>query len=358
MVSPESSAGQPSVSLLLPNRDNETVLGLVLDRLAENTTYPRVELVAVDDGSTDGSREILRRWRDAGRFASFKLLEREHGGAIEALNAGLEAAEGEVVVQLDADASIETPGWIERMLPLLMLDERVGVVTGKIVMDSGLIHACGVNLVSPEGFHDRPSRITESVGRRTSHQRVDRFHEGTTEEEGRLAEVDSGIGCCLMYRRADALAVGGYDTGFSPVWFDDLDLCLSIRKRGKKVFFTPDVRVIHQFELRARKPVAPIGARHSLVQRAWRVAVRAGSVFSQPTRAAMARRVGLNRLRHHYAYWQEKWGWDMLNPDLDEVRRRHGDSEVCWALDPERKAVGEALIETFQGPRSALRGVR
>ena len=49
----------PRVSLVMPNRDNAPVLDLVLDRLAENTTYPDVELVVVDDGSTDGSLEIL-----------------------------------------------------------------------------------------------------------------------------------------------------------------------------------------------------------------------------------------------------------------------------------------------------------
>src|SRR5436189_3774461 len=109
---------RPSVSLLMPNRDNAPLLDLVLERLADNTQYPDVELIVVDDGSTDGSREILRRWRDSGRFADFSLIEREHGagGVVDALNHGLRAASGEVVVQLDADASIETAGWLEKMV--------------------------------------------------------------------------------------------------------------------------------------------------------------------------------------------------------------------------------------------------
>ena len=94
----------------MPNRDNAPVLDLVLDRLAANTTYPDVELVVVDDGSTDGSLEILRRWRDSGRFPEFRLIEREHGGVVEALNAGLAAATGELVVQLDARRVGGDPG--------------------------------------------------------------------------------------------------------------------------------------------------------------------------------------------------------------------------------------------------------
>jgi len=326
------------------------VLDRVLDRLAEHTTYPSFELVVVDDGSSDDSRAILRRWRDSGRFSSLLLREQEQSGAIAALNSGLEAASGEVVVQLDADASIETSGWLERLLEVLLFDEQVGVVTAKVVLDDGGLHACGVNLVGPEGFHDRPTRITERVGRRAWHQRVDRPAEGTTAEEHRLAEVDSGIGCCMAYRREDARAAGGYDRGFDPVWFDDLDLCTSIRLLGKKVFFCPEVRVLHLVHARGGTLLAPDGLGPRARRSIRRAAARAGSI-SPAARAAAARRLGLNqpppdqreRLRHHYAYWREKWGWDMLNPDMDEVRRRYGDTEVCWAWDPERTAAGERL---------------
>ncbi len=323
----------------------------MLERLAANTTYPKIEVVAIDDGSTDASREILRRWRDSGRFPAFQLLEREHAGAIEALNAGLQRARGEVIVQLDADASVETPGWVERMLALLVVDERVGAVTAKVVLDTGRIHACGVSLIGPEGLHDRPSRITERTGRRLWHTRVDRPREGSRMEEGHIAEVDSGIGCCLMYRRTDALQAGGYDPGFSPVWFDDLDLCIAIRREGKKVFFTPDVRVVHHVRMGHQGQAGAEGIRDRAIRRSRRLASRVGAV-SPATRAAMARRMGLNqpppehvgRLLHHYGYWREKWGWDLLNPDMTELRRRWGATEICWAFDSHRNAAGEELL--------------
>jgi len=87
-----------SCSLLMPNRDNGAMLDRVLERLADNTGAADYELIVVDDGSTDDSRAILRRWRDSGRFPELTVIEREHSGVVDALNAGLAAAGGELVV--------------------------------------------------------------------------------------------------------------------------------------------------------------------------------------------------------------------------------------------------------------------
>src|SRR5688500_12787371 len=84
-----------SVSLLMPVRNRAHLLDRVLGSLAENTTYPQVELVAVDDGSTDGSVDILRRWTGSGRLPAMKLIQSPNRGAIAALNTALQTASGE-----------------------------------------------------------------------------------------------------------------------------------------------------------------------------------------------------------------------------------------------------------------------
>jgi GT2 family glycosyltransferase len=322
----------PLVSLLLPNRNNGPILDHVLERLAENTTYSETEVIVIDDGSSDDSRTILRRWRDAGRFPAFRVIEQDHAGVIEALNNGLREAGGELVVQLDADASVETPGWLERIVPFFLSDPQIGVVTAKVVFEWGEIQTCGVDVIGPEGFHGRGSTITEPVGKRTYHERVERRGDGECPKCDATAEVDGGAGCCMMYRREVALELGGYDSGFAPVWFDDLDLTLRMRTHGLKVFFRPDVRVVHhvgQGRHGARlSGVLPVRARH-------RIAGRLG-LHPLP-------REQRDRLAHHYRYWREKWGFDLLNPDMEALRRRWGGTELCWRFDEGMREAGERI---------------
>ncbi len=321
----------PRVSLLIPNRNNEPALDLVFEKLAEHTTYPDFEVVVVDDGSDDRSREILHRWHDSGRFERFVVHEQPPSGVVVALNKGLELATGEIVVQLDADATVETPGWLGRMVDFFCSDDEIGVVSPRIVFDTGFVHAYGVNIVVPEGLHDRGTQITEGVGRRTLHQNVKRFKEAQVPYGSDPVQVDTGIGCCMMYRKADALAVGGYDMGFQPVWFDDLDLALSIRhKLSKRNYFLPTAHVIHHVTLRHTREAPPTPRE--------RVEARIGQIMPARVKARVIARTGvgggrpehMERLRRHYAYWREKWGWDLLNPDMAEVRRRYAGSQLLW----------------------------
>ncbi len=75
-------------------------------------THPRVEVIVVDDGSTDSSRERLMAWRD-----QVRLILKPNGGQISSYNTGYEAAQGEFIVFLDADDLLDTD-MVERALVL------------------------------------------------------------------------------------------------------------------------------------------------------------------------------------------------------------------------------------------------
>ena len=141
----------------------------------------------------------------------------------------------------------------------------------------------------------------------------------------------------------------------APVWFDDLDLTISIRRLGYKVFFMPDVRVIHQARACAAASGSPRGSGSSATLRLAR--------FLLPPRGRLRVVQALNldrpptehgeRLAHHYAYWRQKWGFDMLNPDMEAVRDRWGDTEICWRHNPEMLEAGRRIVAAYESRRAA-----
>lgn len=123
----------PTVSILVPARDEAAVIAATVDALmAQDYPGHRMELIVIDDGSTDGTRYILERMRET--YPRLKVIEipiRESGqGKSRALNLGLAAARGAIVAVYDAD-NLPRPDAV-RILVLNLLDEpRCAAVLGK-----------------------------------------------------------------------------------------------------------------------------------------------------------------------------------------------------------------------------------
>lgn len=115
----------PRVSVLLPVRDGLPHLGTCLDGIARQRIAD-LEVIAVDDGSTDGSAELLDR--RAAEDRRLRVLHRPPSGLVASLNAGLAAARAPLVARQDAD-DVSHPRRLELQLELLDASPQVGVVS-------------------------------------------------------------------------------------------------------------------------------------------------------------------------------------------------------------------------------------
>ena len=131
-------SGLPLASVVIDNYNYGPFLGEAIDS-ALAQTYPNTEVVVVDDGSTDNSREVIARYGDRVR----RVLK-DNGGQASAFNAGFSVCRGQIIIFLDADDWL-LPTAVEKALPhfrasgivnvqwpLWVIDAR-GATTGRVL---------------------------------------------------------------------------------------------------------------------------------------------------------------------------------------------------------------------------------
>jgi hypothetical protein len=106
---PSLRADNPLVSIIVNNYNYARFLPATLESVLRQT-YPRIELIVVDDGSTDGSQEIIRGYGD-----HLLPLLKQNGGQASAFNAGFACCHGDLVIFLDAD-DVLLPGAVQRVV--------------------------------------------------------------------------------------------------------------------------------------------------------------------------------------------------------------------------------------------------
>ncbi|MEE9179545.1 MAG: glycosyltransferase family A protein, partial [Vicinamibacteria bacterium] len=118
------------VSVVIPVLNAARTLPLLFDALDRLAPAP-LEVLLVDNGSTDGGPTLMRSYAEERVARGVRLLEEKKRGAASARNTGIRAAKGEIVAFTDSDCSPD-PAWLENVM-LSFDDSSVGAVAGRVV---------------------------------------------------------------------------------------------------------------------------------------------------------------------------------------------------------------------------------
>jgi GT2 family glycosyltransferase len=194
-----------------------------LRSLLRELNFEETEVVVVNNGSTDATREVLSHFEGLVRVVNNET----NLGFVDACNQGARVARGRFLVFLNNDTFV-LPGWLDALVETVERDPRAGAVGSLFLYPDGRIQEAGAILWSNgAAFHYGWGRASDD--RRFAFAR----------------EVDYCSGASLLIRRELFERLGGFDRRYAPAYYEDADLCMGVRSLGFKVVYQPLSRLIH-----------------------------------------------------------------------------------------------------------------
>jgi GT2 family glycosyltransferase len=214
---------KPLASVIIPNWNGAHHLPVCLDALRAQT-WPHVEVLLLDNGSTDGSQALV-----AERYPEVRLLALDRNlGLTGANNIGFRTAQGEILISLNNDTEAE-PRFVEALVMALVEHPEAGMAAAKMLLfdrrDS--LHSAG------DGYGVDGIPFNRGVWQRD---------EGQFDEPG---WIFGGCGGAVAYRRAMLDQVGSYDESFF-MYCEDVDVNWRAQLAGWRCWYTPAAVVYHK----------------------------------------------------------------------------------------------------------------
>ena len=200
----DGAAAGPVVSVVIPTRNRSTLLARTLDALDGQRDAPPFEIIVVDDGSTDGTPQMLAGRHQANLVVLHQPASR---GPAAARNRGWQASSAPYICFTDDDC-LPQPEWLARLSKEF---GRADIVQGRTVPDPSLNESWGpfshtVEVTSEAGFYET---------------------------------------CNMAYRRTTLELSGGFDEDFLFPYGEDTELAWRVKGLGARTAFVPEAVVYH-----------------------------------------------------------------------------------------------------------------
>jgi GT2 family glycosyltransferase len=255
-------ARRPRVSIVIPTRDQASLLSRCVEGIKRLSAYPDVDLIIVDNGTQEPRALAYLRTlerdhtvlRDPGKFNYSRLC-----------NSGARQAAGECLLFLNNDVEVLHPDWLTAMVEHALRPE-VGAVGCRLVFPNGRTQHAGV-VVGLEGtaghpFHGRSPDTPGYMG-------LDRV----------IRNCSAVTGACLMTRQEVFHEIGGFDERYTVV-LGDIDFCLRLGRRGHLIVYTPEAVLIHRES--ATRPRGGPAEDIEMFKTRWKDLLAAGDPYYHP----------------------------------------------------------------------------
>lgn len=231
----------PRVSLIVPTRDQFRLLHTCIEGLLNETDYPDLEIIVVDNQSSDP--QTLAYFEDL-KKRGVAVVSHPHPFNYSTINnVGVSHATGDLIGLVNNDIEIVEGGWLKEMVSHALRPD-VGVVGAKLLWPNHMVQHAGV-VVGINGLAAHTGNLLND------------------QDPGYLAfnhltrEQSAVTAACLLISKSLYQAVQGLDELAFPVAFNDVDLCLKVKATGKRIIWSSKAKLIHAESASRGKDLTP-----------------------------------------------------------------------------------------------------
>jgi O-antigen biosynthesis protein len=210
------------VSIIIPVFNHWQSTLACLESIAQLTAGSTYEVVVVDDGSSDETCGVLEQIEGLVALRNNRNL-----GFIGSCNRGAATARGKFLVFLNND-TVVTPGWLDALVRTFRSVPGTGLAGAKLLYPDGRLQEAG-SVIWHDGTGWNYGKFDDAGHPRYNFTR----------------EVDYCSGACIMVPKSLFWEFGGFDSQFTPAYYEDTDLAFKIRNAGHKVIYQPHAKIIH-----------------------------------------------------------------------------------------------------------------
>jgi GT2 family glycosyltransferase len=247
-------AANPEVSILMPVHNQVGFTFCCLQSIAAAPPRASIEIIVIDDASTDETPELLRSVK------GIRYLRNEtNQGFLLSCNRGAALAHGRYLHLLNNDTQVQA-GWLDALLDVFREEPETGIAGSKLIYPSGHLQEAGAALkrdgcVELIGLNQDPAEPIYNRRRR----------------------VDHCSGASILIEKPLFDRIGGFDEVYAPAYYEDCDLSLRVQAAGRHVVYEPSSVVVHHLSVstnaRPAEKMARIAANSTIFLERWQASL-------------------------------------------------------------------------------------
>lgn len=216
---------EKKVGILILTCNQKEMIEKCLLTLKKNTNYKNYKTYVIDDSGKD---YLENEFKKKFKWVNF-TANKENKGYSKSTNLGIQKILKEYspdyLLLLNDDMEFLEKDWLKKMVEVSESNEKIGIVCCKLVYPDGNLQWYYKN---GKTHFEKTTKYTEE-----------------TEETFKIKEVEDVIGACALIKKKVVNEIGFYDEGFTPLYGEDTDYCYRARKKGFKLMYVGNTRVMH-----------------------------------------------------------------------------------------------------------------